>query len=1349
MGLSFVANRNFLIYGFIATFFALWFLALPFKQVRAAVTQLLNDNGTTNGYSSSIRQCWVYGSVLQATANQHPLRVLSVDFVLYRNFQNAANSAQVRAVVYSIGADNRPAALLARSDVMTITTFYPSWVSIPLTNTQIYLSDPGAFLVGVEFVNGIAGTVPSLLTDSNTNVPVARNFYSQTCGGSWFEHYQWWNSPAGVGYNMIRATIEPNTQVLPTWTPTHTPTATPGPSPTLIPGQVTPGFLAGAGKQHALARSADGRLHLIYSNSTDQQLYHIWSDNNGTSWQPASPLLIANSPLVEAVLALGTDNTLHTIYGPWDGQQVSYKRYNGSIWGTATPIGDGAYGRNMVIDRQGHIHVVWSNNDTWYTYFDGTGWSSPRQIAFGAWHPTIAIGPDDSLHVAYNDNDYCCNHDGVEVRYIFSLDGGNNWSLPENVSQDGIWSGGASMAVTPNGNVHLTYIAQSPIAEGSLYYRERQSGQWSSAEIISNGNAGVTTGTTGGESAAMTVDTEGTLFVVFRCRNGAGRADICLRIRDWQGWLSVMDFTNNIGVDSKNPAVIYGTIPEGQGLDSAWNTNGQVIYHYLPRNQWSVRPTYTPTPTSTPTPGVYYARVIDESGQPVNGARVYKNGVAPSDLNGQPVLTSNGGVLNFSSLQSGDTLVALALQEQRPTPREAHNGDSDPRYAGQNWAYRVYLTNININNQGLMNAYQVSAPSSGEHRLVVDKNHPLVLFQLVISIEWDATADYINEIVRAIRHASDYLFDLTDGQMAFGQVAIYDGGDHWSEADIQISTKNIVHPHAYIGGIISADKSQVIRIGRGWDGDSGNQGPWDQPEGFRTLTHEFGHYALHLYDEYFAYIFDQNGNLTGQVPAYCTMPHGFMDAGKDQLNASAMYYQYKTSELSARNVPGMWSALCEQTAQWQLTQRELGQGESAWDTLIRKYADPQTPSRWQFITPMKRGNVLGGPVNLPPNLLPFPQITIHNSGSSEPPRQLTVRSPEGQGYQGAIVALYKKGGGSVIGQGFTDNNGQLTIFGAEAGDDLRAASFDAALAGKITIGSGASLTLNLSPVSGLTTQANSQAPHMRVIAEPGRNPDQIDLLISLLNFGPGANPEVIITEPGSGTSYSPSAWNYTPTTNTYNGQVSFSASEQGMWRIRAGGTIGNTFVRLQSTYRLQRVVNTQSQDIYSDDGNLSLHLEIGSLAGSEAYFVVMPPGAAPGPLPSGLVLIGDIYDITASGALVSLEKPGVLALHYDGVLINSSSVPVGLGIYRWNPSSQKWQAVPGSSDEEHRVAVASVTVLGTYALLAPAGSKQGIFLPVIIKNVLGSTKCCDDYVNHISQIRWANSLGDNPGMGKP
>ena len=72
---------------------------------------------------------------------------------------------------------------------------------------------------------------------------------------------------------------------------------------------------------------------------------------------------------------------------------------------------------------------------------------------------------------------------------------------------------------------------------------------------------------------------------------------------------------------------------------------------------------------------------------------------------------------------------------------------------------------------------------------------------------------------------------VINGQMALGWVSIYDQAKYWADADVQISTKNIVRPHAYVGGITSTDKAHVIRIGRGWDGYSGSQGDWDQPDG--------------------------------------------------------------------------------------------------------------------------------------------------------------------------------------------------------------------------------------------------------------------------------------------------------------------------------------------------------------------------------------------------------------------------------------------------------------------------------------------------------------------------------------
>jgi hypothetical protein len=355
----------------------------------------------------------------------------------------------------------------------------------------------------------------------------------------------------------------------------------------------------------------------------------------------------------------------------------------------------------------------------------------------------------------------------------------------------------------------------------------------------------------------------------------------------------------------------------------------------------------------------------------------------------------------------------------------------------------------------------------------------------------------------------------------------------------------------------------------------------------------------------------------------------------------------------------MWSPLCEQTAQWQLNPTPdiyTDAGESTWETLARKYADTASPARWQLITPIQRGSIVVGPANLPDSILALPVINQSNEGAASSSRELTVYGPNGSPYRSAIVALYKQSG-KVIGQGFTNSNGQLSVYGTEPGDTIRAASFDAGLAGSVTVNTAPNLTIILDAVGGLTLQTADNIPYMKVIPESSQTPNQINLYVALQGFGPNADPDLLITLPGSDVGYAPPL-SYSPSTNTYEGVISLSATERGMGRIR---TIGP--VRLQSTYRLQQVLNNQDNEVYSNDGNLNLFLEKGSLLSSQAYFVVMPPGAVPGALPAGLVLIGDPYDLTASGAMVTLKHPAVLKLRYDGALVNSTTTPAGLGIY--------------------------------------------------------------------------------------
>ncbi len=126
----------------------------------------------------------------------------------------------------------------------------------------------------------------------------------------------------------------------------------------------------------------------------------------------------------------------------------------------------------------------------------------------------------------------------------------------------------------------------------------------------------------------------------------------------------------------------------------------------------------------------------------------------------------------------------------------------------------------------------------------------LYLFNVIVALEWQPSAATYQQIRVAMRRASDFLYDVTNGYMAFGQVVI--GGPALLDgADIQVLASNRVHPRAWNNGLHEGRKFKSIRVGRGiWQKDPGLLSTWDAPEGYRALIHEWGHYALNINDGY-------------------------------------------------------------------------------------------------------------------------------------------------------------------------------------------------------------------------------------------------------------------------------------------------------------------------------------------------------------------------------------------------------------------------------------------------------------------------------------------------------------------
>jgi hypothetical protein len=152
------------------------------------------------------------------------------------------------------------------------------------------------------------------------------------------------------------------------------------------------------------------------------------------------------------------------------------------------------------------------------------------------------------------------------------------------------------------------------------------------------------------------------------------------------------------------------------------------------------------------------------------------------------------------------------------------------------WAYR---------------SYKVVKPT--DRRIFRDY---LYLFNVLVALEWHPDTVYLDQLASAFKRASDYLFDVTDGWMAFGQV-VFGGPELMAGADFQLMASSHLHPRAWVGGLHPAEchkndeKYMPILAGRGfWNIRQYNVIPWEEPEGYRTLVHEWCHYALNFKDEY-------------------------------------------------------------------------------------------------------------------------------------------------------------------------------------------------------------------------------------------------------------------------------------------------------------------------------------------------------------------------------------------------------------------------------------------------------------------------------------------------------------------
>lgn len=221
-------------------------------------------------------------------------------------------------------------------------------------------------------------------------------------------------------------------------------------------------------------------------------------------------------------------------------------------------------------------------------------------------------------------------------------------------------------------------------------------------------------------------------------------------------------------------------------------------------------------------------------------------------------LYTNDPVLRLDEVHS-----ATRNSAQRETLRQQAAPDNHPLFGGNlDWAFRGYIVHRLLGGDDPADALAGTAPVQAvdqparrhqiEQQWLADRTsgQPLCLFNVIVALEWIPSPRYLRRLQWAFQRASDFLYDVSDGMMAFGQV-VFGGPEYMACADMQIMASNRFHPRSWTNGLHDPVKYMPIRAGRGiWHKNNRVSIPWDEPEAYRTIVHEWAHYALSLKDEY-------------------------------------------------------------------------------------------------------------------------------------------------------------------------------------------------------------------------------------------------------------------------------------------------------------------------------------------------------------------------------------------------------------------------------------------------------------------------------------------------------------------
>lgn len=414
--------------------------------------------------------------------------------------------------------------------------------------------------------------------------------------------------------------------------------------------------------------------------------------------------------------------------------------------------------------------------------------------------------------------------------------------------------------------------------------------------------------------------------------------------------------------------------------------------------------------------------IVDVDDQPIKNrtfgfSKVTNNPPIFTETFIDSIATDDDGYVNRDSLglDDGDLLLVRKVVGRKPTVKLNSRTKN---------MYTITLDNIQIDPGGVHNFLEI------EDELSIQKatmNHTVIGFNLAISIEWWASREFVQQLTQSLRLGSDYLYNVSDGQMKLDTVSIYVNKLNWDNVDARYYASNTQWAVAKIDGLYSSLSEKKISMPRRWFGSDENGRKTvvqtetelnltDDTE-YRTFIHEFGHYGLGIYDEY-----------RFKTGTRCAPNHkyGFMD------------YHYAGGTLSNDL---SWSHVypegCRNTLQY------ANRGKGGWEFVQSRFEMSYGGIKAPILLPNERElapNVFhfDGPNNTPGalNYSTGSRVFFFNETTQTPKRTrvLYVADQDGNPKANARLMHISTNLGRIIEQGNTSDTGQITVLGTENND---------------------------------------------------------------------------------------------------------------------------------------------------------------------------------------------------------------------------------------------------------------------------------------------------------------------------